>query len=85
MHYVIFVLLLIFVLAMHFVFFSPLLSHIAFFIPYHSLSISPRRPFHLPPPSTHSTDMSLGFVRGNIAACVSFFIFATCSGIPTNF
>ena len=56
-----------------------------FFIPYHELSISPRRPFHLPPPSTHSTDMSLGIVRGNIAACVSFFILATCSGIPTNF
>ena len=70
---------------MHFVFFSPLLSQIAFFIPYHELSISPRRPFHLPPPSTHSTDMSLGIVRGNIAAWFSFFIFATCSGIPSNF
>ena len=54
---------------MHIVFFSPFLAHIAFFfIPYHELSISPRRPFHLPPPSTHSTDMSLGIVRGNIAA-----------------
>ena len=57
------------------VLFSSLLSLHRFFITYHCLSLSLRRPIQLPPRSTHSTDMSLSIVRGNIAAWFSLFFF----------